>query len=185
MNKTFRLIAEERDKKKRIREKEKEKGKGNKEDEVQYVDSSRNISVVLDSEDLSKDLEEGGFDSGGKRDQCAPNSKMFHRLAKYYAHKKETNLAMIALEDARKLFYENEQNFDIMETEARLHLDMGNYLKAFKCAEIILHQPGYKDSIKVIYFKGQALFSLCDFEHALIMFYKSNQPPLSYLCRQC
>jgi tetratricopeptide (TPR) repeat protein len=122
-----------------------------------------------------KDLEEGGFDSVGKRGQCAPNSKMFHRLAKYYAHKKETNLAMIALEDARKLFYEDEQNFDIMETEAKLHLDMGNYLKAFKCAEIILHPPGYKDSITAIYVKGQALFSLCDFEHALIMFYKGKK----------
>ena len=163
MNKTFRIVAEERDKLKRLRAKDKG-------DEVQYVDSARNISVVLDSEDLSKDLEEGGFDSG-KRDKCAPNSKMFHRLAKYYASKKEPGLAMEALENAQKLL-DNDGNFDIMETEALLHLNMGNYIDALKSAEIILRQSKCKDSLVATYVKGQALFNICDFEHALIMFHK-------------
>ena len=67
MNKTFRLIKEEKDRQTRTRDKG---------DEMQYVDRARNISVVLDSEDLAKDLEEGGLESG-KTDASAPNSKMF------------------------------------------------------------------------------------------------------------
>ena len=62
-----------------------------------------------------------------------------------------------------------------METQALLHLNMGSYLKAFKFAEIILHQPGYKKSINAIYVLSQALFNLCDFEHALIMFHKGKR----------
>ena len=67
-----------------------------------------------------------------------------------------------------------ERDFSIYETESKLHLDSGNYLKALKCAEIVLWQPYYKNSLKAIYVKSQALFNLCDFEHALIMFHKGS-----------
>ena len=165
-NKTFRIIKEERDKQQRLRERDSD-------EEVQYIDSARNISVVLDSGDLANDFEAQGFESGVKRDKCAPNSKMFHRLAKYYAKKKKTKLAMIALEDAQKLTLAD-KDYSLQETEARLHLDTGNYLKALKCAEIVLWQPEYKKSLTAIYVKSQALFNLCDFEHALIMFNKGE-----------
>ena len=164
-NKTFRIIKEERDKQQRLRGKDTD-------EEVQYIDSARNISVVLDSGDLVDDFESQGFESGGKRDKCAPNSKMFHRLAKYYANKKNTKLAMIALKDAQKLALE--KDYSIQETEAKIYLDMGNYLKALKCAEVVLWQPEYKKSLTAIYVKSQALFNLCDFEHALIMFNKGK-----------
>ena len=111
-SKTFRIIQEERDKQQRQRAKDLEQ-------EVEYVDSARNISVVLDSGDLSEDFESHGIDSG-KRDKCGPNSKMLHRLAKYYAGKKETNLAMAALEEAQSLVVEEkDKDFSLQVTEAR------------------------------------------------------------------
>ena len=165
-NKTFRLIQVERDKQQRLRKKDTD-------EEVEYVDNARNISVVLDSGDLANDFEAQGFESSTKKDKCAPNSKMFHRLAKYYANKKAMKLAMAALEDAQKFKVDaNERDYTIVETEARLHLDTGNYLKALKCAEIVLWQPNFKQSSRSIFVKSQALFNLCDFEHALIMFHK-------------
>ena len=170
MNKTFRLIKEERDKQIRLRVKGLEV-----EDGVAYVDTARNISVVLESGDLSEDFQELGLESGNKYDKLAPNSKMFHRLAKYYANKKETNLAMNALEDAQRLVTDaKEKDFSIQETEARLHLDTGKYEKALKCAEKVLWQPNYKNSLMAIYVKSQALFNLCDFEHSLMAFHKGN-----------
>ena len=159
------IIQEERDKQQRQRAKDLEQ-------EVEYVDSARNISVVLDSGDLSEDFESHGIDSG-KRDKCGPNSKMLHRLAKYYAGKKETNLAMAALEEAQSLVVEEkDKDFSLQVTEARLNLETGNYLQALKSAEIVLWQPEYKKSLTALYVKAQSLFNLCDFERALITFHK-------------
>lgn len=66
-NKTFRVVFEEKEKQQRERE------KGVEDLAVSYVDTNRNISVVLESKDLSEDLEEEGFG----QDPTAPNSKAF------------------------------------------------------------------------------------------------------------
>ena len=58
-NKTFRIIKEDRDKQQRLRERDTD-------EEVQYIDRARNISVVLDSGDLANDFEAQGFESGVK-----------------------------------------------------------------------------------------------------------------------
>ena len=167
-NKTFRIVLEEKEKQERHRKKELD-------EEVEYVDNARNISVVLDSGDLAKDFESHGLDAGVRQEDHGPNSKMFHRLAKYYASKKEIKLAMDALEDAQRLAEKaKEKDYSMYETEAKLHLSTGNYLKALKCAEKVLWQEEFKTSQTAIYVKSQALYNLCDFEHALIMFYQGR-----------
>ena len=169
-NKTFRIVLEDKEKQERHRKKDLD-------EEVEYVDNARNISVVLDSGDLAKDFESHGLDAGVRQENNGTNSKMFHRLAKYYASKKEIKLAMDALEDAQRLAEkekDKEKDYNMYETEAKLHLSTGNYLKALKCAEKVLWQEEFKASQTAIYVKSQALYNLCDFEHALIMFYKGR-----------
>ena len=52
-NKTFRIVLEDKEKQERHRKKDLD-------EEVEYVDNARNISVVLDSGDLAKDFESHG-----------------------------------------------------------------------------------------------------------------------------
>jgi hypothetical protein len=51
------------------------------EDETEYVDSARNISVVLGEEDLVKDFIDQGYSKG--EEKGGPNSKMFHTEARF------------------------------------------------------------------------------------------------------
>ena len=66
-SKVNKVVFQEREKQDRLREK-------NTEDGVAYVDSARNIAVVLEAKDLSEDLESENL--GCRYDPTAPNTKV-------------------------------------------------------------------------------------------------------------
>ena len=68
-DRSFRSIKQQIDRKLRAQ------GLSLTDDETEYVDSARNISVVLGSEDLVKDFIEQGY---SKSRETGPTSKSFH-----------------------------------------------------------------------------------------------------------
>lgn len=59
-----------------------------------------------------------------------------------------------------------------MATLARCHLVMGNWEYARMAAEIVLGVD--KVFVKAIYAKAEALYNMCQFEHALVYFVRGQ-----------
>ena len=120
-----RTIIQEKEKQVRFREK-------NVLESVSYVDSARNIAVVLEAKDLSEDLENEKL--GFKVDPTAPNTKvrsglsfvtvdpveMFHKVAKYYGKKKQFVLASSSLESAEELQTSRRRDWSVAVTKAEV-----------------------------------------------------------------
>ena len=138
-------------------------------DETEYVDSARNISVVLGSEDLVKDFIEQGYSKSD--DTGGPTSKTYHTEAIFQIKKKKMEKAMGTLAIAEQL--SETLNFDILTTKAKTFLAMGDYRAALRTAETILCTK--KNSLAAIKVKADSLFNLCDFEHSLVTYYKGKK----------
>ena len=87
------------------------------EDETEYVDSARNISVVLGNEDLVKDFIEQGFTKS--EETGGPSSKMFLTQAKFQIKMQKIETAMGSLFVAEKM--SETFNFDVLKLKLSLH----------------------------------------------------------------
>jgi tetratricopeptide (TPR) repeat protein len=139
------------------------------EDETEYVDSARNISVVLGAEDLVKDFIDQGYSKS--EETGGPSSKMFHTEARFQLKMKKMEKAMGSICVAEKM--SETLDFDLLTTKAEAHLSMGDYRSALRTAETILCTK--KQSIRAIRVKADSMFNLCDFEHALVTYYKGKK----------
>ena len=81
-------------------------------DETEYVDSARNISVVLDSEDLLKDFIELGYSKG--EETGGPTSNMFHTEAIFQMKMRKMEKAMGSICVAEKM--SERLDFDISQS---------------------------------------------------------------------
>ena len=59
-----------------------------------------------------------------------------------------------------------------MTSLARCYLLMGNWNYARLASELVLQVDD--TFVKAIYVKAEALYNTCDFEHALVLFYKGK-----------
>ena len=140
-------------------------------EEVMYIDSSRNISVAFGEEDLKENLNEQGLDTGIlQEEKGVPTSDLFHREALYHFKKKNFAHALECAARAQDLL--EEVDYDILTTQADLEFQNGNYNNALKIAGTVLREK--KKSWKAIYIKAECLYNLCEFEHALIMYHKGR-----------
>ena len=64
-------------------------------------------------------------------------------------------------------------NFDVLITKAEALLTLGDYRAALRAAETILCTR--KQSIEAMRVKADSLFNLCDFEHALVTYYRGKK----------
>jgi hypothetical protein len=138
---------------------------------VTYVDSSRNIAVVLGEEDLKENLNLQvlttcmGSEEGG-----VPPSDLLRREA--FFHFKKKNFVH-ALECATRAQDQTEEtDFDILILQAELELVTRDFKSALKTAGTVLRER--KKSRKAIFIKAECLYNLCQFEHALIMYHKGK-----------
>ena len=147
------------------------KKRENADEEVTYVDSSRNISVALGEEDLKQDLSEQGLSTGLTQDVGGPSSNQFHKEALYHLKKNNVFHALECATKAQDLA--EKTDYDILTTQATLEFQKGEYRAALKTCGTVLKQKN-KQNWKAIYVKAECLFNLCDFEHALIMYHKGR-----------
>ena len=140
-------------------------------DEVTYVDSNRNIAVVLGEEDLKADLNEQGLAEVLPSEEGVQSCDLFHREAFYHFKKKNFIDALQCAEKAQDLT--EETDLDVLTLQAELELQTGDYQSALKSAGTILVQR--KNSWKAIYIRAECLYNMCEFEHALIMYHKGKK----------
>ena len=161
--KAFRKIQHERDK--QIRERE------GADEAVTYVDSSRNISVNLGEDDLKADMEEQGI-CMATEDFGAPSSMMLHNEAVYHLKMGNMKQATDCVERAQGMLLEK-GDMQILTTLAEIELKKGDYPKALKTSGTIMRTE--KTNLKAIFVRAEALFNMCDFEHALMLYHKGKK----------
>ena len=159
--KEFRKIKHERDRQIRNRMQASE--------ETVYVDSSRNISVNLGEDDLKQDMEEQGICTVTD-DPVGPSAMMLHKEAMHHLTKKKIMEATTCVEKALDLL--EGPDFQILTTQAEIELKRGNYPAALKTSGAILVNE--KSNLRAIFVRAEALFNLCDFEHALVLYHRGK-----------
>ena len=161
--KEFRKIARERDKQMRQRQKADE--------EVTYVDNNRNISVNIGTDDLKQDMEEKGI-YHVTDDPEGPNCEMLHHEALHHLKMKKLKQATVCAEKAQKMV-QTDEDTHILTTLAEIEMKKGNYQKALKISGTILRMD--KSNLRAIFVRAEALFNMCDFERALVLYHKGIQ----------
>ena len=145
-------------------------------DQGNYIDSSRNTAVNLDSKELSKTLkkiknEDGEIDNSG-----IVNSDMYQREAHHYATKglhvassKNLSIGMNNFQSQKMIIDSSAAhvldpgNMDILASLAQSLLMCGRHQESLDCAEVVLrHDPCCS---KALIAKAEALYNICDFEH--------------------
>ena len=157
----FRKIKHERDKQIRARNQAQE--------EVVYVDSSRNISVNYGEDDLKQDMETQGLCTVTE-DRRGPSSLMLHNEAIHHLRNRNMLEAKICVEKAQDLL--EDTDFNILTTQAELELQKGNYNAALKTSGTIL--TNVKTKLESIFVKAECLFNLYFFEHLLALYHKGK-----------
>ena len=127
-------------------------------EEVTYVDASRNISVALGEEDLKQDLTEQGISKGIIKD--GPSKFLFHKEALYHLKKGNLNHAIECAAKAQEL--SEETDYDILTTQAGLQFQAGDYKAALKTSGAVLSE-NEKNSWKTIFIKAECFYNLYDF----------------------
>ena len=158
--KEFRKVARERDKQMRQRQKADE--------EVTYVDNNRNISVNIGTDDLKQDMEEQGICHVTEEDG-GPNCAMLHHEALYHLKMRRLKQATDCAEKAQEML-QTDEDTHILTTLAEIEMKKGNYQKALKTSGTILRME--KSNLRAIFVRAEALFNMCDFEHALVLYHK-------------
>ena len=82
-----------------------------------FIKCFRNISVVLESQDLSADLEAEGL--GEQGDPTAPSAKTFHKIAKYYERKGDFLKANESIGEAEKLVHIRHPDYHLLTTKVK------------------------------------------------------------------
>ena len=137
-------------------------------EEVSYVDANRSISVVLGSADLGADIK------AGKRSEnyepAAPNCEVYFTQAKNFMARKNNELALEYLRLALGSGdMKSSLKSGILCAMAQCYLDLGEFETSKMWAEDVLKSdPNY---IPAIHIKGESLYNICDFEHAMVVFY--------------
>ena len=136
-------------------------------EEVGYVDSSRGISVVLGSQDLGADIKAGK--KSDNYEPAAPNCEVYFTQAKNFIAKKKYETALDYLNMALSSGdMKNVIKNGILCAMAQCYLDLGEFDTSKKWAEDVLkNDPNY---IPAVLIKGESLYNICDFEHAMVVF---------------
>ena len=141
-------------------------------DEVSYVDTSRSISVVLGAMDLGADIKAGK--KSDNYEPAAPNSEVYFTQAKNFMARKNYETALDYLKMALSAGdMKSGLKNGIMCAMAQFHLDLGAFKTSKKWAEDVLKNDG--NYIPAVLIKGESLYNICDFEHAMVVFYTGLQ----------
>lgn len=140
------------------------------EEEVTYVDTNRNIAVVMGDEDLMEKLNEQGLSHCLVAEEGVQTQDLLFREAFYHFKKKRFGHALQCATRAQEL--SEETDLDILTLQAELEVQTGDYQAALKSAGTILREN--KNNWKALFIKAECLYNLCEFEHALIMYYRGN-----------
>ena len=136
-------------------------------DEVSYVDASRSISVVLGSSDLGEDIKAGK--KSGNYEPAAPNTDVYFSQAKSFMARKNYETALDYLNMAlRTCEIKNGFKNAVMCAMAQCYLGLGEFETSKMWAEDVLrNDPNYIPAAQI---KGESLYNICDFEHAMVVF---------------
>ena len=168
----FREVEHHVYKQKKSREKHQEDE--NQDHFVSYTDPSRNIAVGDPSTELLGSLKKKK-NLGTERVYKGSESDVAHRQAIHFMKKNNFECAFKFIEKARICALKEMQGFDcqsfvfIIETEARCYLKLGDFNNAKQFADKVLSK---QQSSEAQFVKAEALYNLCQFEHALVAFNK-------------
>ena len=109
------------------------------------------------------------------------DSEVSHRQAEHFIKKNNFQCALKCIEQARMGYLkqnEGERDFGekfvaIVSTQAICLLKLGDFITAKKFAEEVLMRT---TSAEAQFVKAESLYNLCEFEHALVAFYKGQHP---------
>ena len=146
----------------------KEQKRQKADDEVTYVDANRGISVVLGSADIGADIKAGR--KSDNYEPAAPSCEVYFTQAKNFMARKNYETALDYLSMAlnagdMKLGLKN----GILCSMAKCYLDLGSFETSKKWAEDVLKNDA--NYIPAVLIKGESLYNICDFEHAMVVFY--------------
>ena len=107
------------------------------------------------------------------------DSDVAHRQAEHFIKKSNFQCALKCIEQARMGYLkqnEGERDFGekfvgIVSTQAICLLKLGDFHTAKKFAEEVLMRT---TSAEAQYVKAESLYNLCEFEHALVTYYKGQ-----------
>ena len=138
--------------------------------DVQYTDSQRGISVVLDSEGGGEDLKGDikGLD-GVEEDLTLPYD-LYLKQAEYFIKKNLDKEALNRLNIALKL---EPESLEVLSTRSKCNLKLGNWRAALEDAEDVLDKD--TNFVKAVFCKSEALFNMCYFEYALLGYQKGHR----------
>ena len=141
-------------------------------EEVSYVDTSRSISVVLGASDLGADIKAGK--KSDNYEPAAPSCEVYFTQAKNFMAKKKYETALDYLKMALSAGdMKSGLKNGIMCAMAQCHLDLGAFETSKKWAEDVLKNDA--NYIPAVLIKGESLYNICDFEHAMVVFYTGLQ----------
>ena len=168
----FREVEHHVYKQKKLREQNQEDE--NQDHFVSYTDPSRNIAVGDLSNELLGSLKKKKS-LGTERVNKGSDSDVAHRQAIHFMKKNDFECAFKFIEKARICALKEMQGLQyqsyvsIIVTEAQCFLKLGDFNNAKQYADKVLSK--HKSS-EAQFVKAEALYNLCQFEHALVAFNK-------------
>ena len=113
-------------------------------------------------------------------DNTGVDCEVSHRQAEHFIKKSNFQCALKCIEQARMGYLqqnEGEREFGekfvaIVSTQAICLLKLGDFITAKKFAEEVLVRT---TSPEAQYVKAESLYNLCEFEHALVTFYRGRR----------
>ena len=100
-----------------------------------------------------------------------PSSLMLHNEAIHHLKMGKMKQATNCLLRAQDML--DTEDIPMLTTLAMIELKTGNYPQALKTSGAIIRNE--KTNLKAIFVRAEALFNLCDFEHALVLYHKGIQ----------
>ncbi|XP_023320466.1 uncharacterized protein LOC111695379 [Eurytemora carolleeae] len=134
-------------------------------DQGTYVDGHRNISVAIDSKDLTKSLKTTSSELLQLEDEGDVNSILYSRQALHFGAKKQFQKSKKYFSLAHLM---NPDDTEILSSYAASLLSCGEHDQAMEYAELVLRLDPY--SVKALSVKAESLYHTCCFERALVIF---------------
>ena len=104
-------------------------------------------------------------------DGGGPSGVMLHNEAIHHLKMGKLKQATDCVERAQDML--DTEDMTILTTLAEIELKKGNYPQALKTSGAIIRNE--KTNLKAIFVRAEALFNLCDFEHALVLYHKGKR----------
>ena len=136
----------------------------------EYIDNSRNISVVAGPEDLKKSITEK-HPLRVRRDPLGSSKEMFLKEAQYFMKRNNIRCAEKCSDKAKD--YSDDIYHKTVTIKAEIQMKKGNYKEALNLSGSIVALD--KHNGRALYIKAESLFNLCYFEKALVVFHRGKE----------